>query len=423
MTPLRRRTALVPVLAVALAAAGCSFGPKALECSHPKYNEAVKQVSEEQALLNVVRLRYNDNPERLDVSAIAAQFELDGSVEAQPFFNSQAARLTGAEPYRTFTAILPFASARGVSRPTITLTPLDDPETIRGLFTPASLDGIILLAETSFPVETVFRLWLEYLNRLPNAPTASGPERGLVPEFLEFQRAARLLQALQDRGEIRFVREEKLTRMGGPMPPGSVTPANLVEAAQNGFEYVQEADGAWALIRRDRRLVLKVSPAAVGGPEMQELCGLLHLVPGQLDYEVVVGGAERVFALTQPPPPSTTLDLFPRSLYQVTRYLSQGVAVPPEHVAEGLVRPPLGPDGGPFDEGQVTAGLFAVHVVKQHCRPKQAYVAVKYRGHWFYIDDRDQESKATFSLVLMMTRVNLLGVRKGGPTLTLPVGR
>jgi hypothetical protein len=65
-----------------LAAGGCTFGPKALERSHAPYNEAVKQVAEQQLLLNIVRLRYNENPMRLDVSAIAAQYELNAAAEA-----------------------------------------------------------------------------------------------------------------------------------------------------------------------------------------------------------------------------------------------------------------------------------------------------------------------------------------------------
>jgi hypothetical protein len=48
-------------------------------------------------------------------------------------------------------------------------------------------------------------------------------------------------------------------------------------------------------------------------------------------------------------------------------------------------------------------------------------VTVKYRDYWFSIDDRDADTKATFSLLLTMTRINLLGTRKGGPMLTLPV--
>ena len=76
-----------------------------------------------------------------------------------------------------------------------------------------------------------------------------------------------------------------------------------------------------------------------------------------------------------------------------------------------------------FDWQFVTVGLFSVHSVKSHFPPKCAHVAVKYRDYWYYIDDRDIDSKRTFSFMSVMTRVNLLGVRKGGPALTLPVGR
>ena len=88
-------------------------------------------------------------------------------------------------------------------------------------------------------------------------------------------------------------------------------------------------------------------------------------------------------------------------------------------MAAGLVRIP---EGAP--PGAATRGLFHIHSCPGHAhkRPRCAYLAVYYRDHWFYVDDHDSDSKITFSLVLMMTRVNLLGVRKGGPTLTLPVG-
>jgi hypothetical protein len=56
--------------------------------------------------------------------------------------------------------------------------------------------------------------------------------------------------------------------------------------------------------------------------------------------------------------------------------------------------------------------------------PACAYIAVKYRGWWYYIDDRDLVSKETFSLILHLSRMDF-GSRKvvGGPVLTLPVGR
>ena len=76
-----------PVVAIlALLASGCAFGPRALECSHRPYNDAVKQVTEEELLLNLIRLRYNDDFVHLDMSSVAAQYELDAAAEARPFF-------------------------------------------------------------------------------------------------------------------------------------------------------------------------------------------------------------------------------------------------------------------------------------------------------------------------------------------------
>ena len=191
-----------------------------LESSVGPYNAAVTRVSEEQLLLNVVRLRYNDNPTRLDVASIAAQYELDASAEARPFF---AAPNPAGAVFETFGAILPDLMASGANRPTISLTPLDDPETIRGLFTPATLDGIVFLAETSYPLSTVFQLFVESINGVPNAPSASGPPRGIVPEFREFKRAAEILQQLKDLGDLQFVREEKLSEYGSRLSESSVT--------------------------------------------------------------------------------------------------------------------------------------------------------------------------------------------------------
>jgi hypothetical protein len=356
------------------------------------------------------------------VSAIAAQYEMGGSLEARPFFNSQAARFSGPPPYKTFTSVLPFLGANGANRPTISFTPVDDPEVLRNLLRPSSLDGIVFLSETSWPVSTIFRLWVEYLNRVPNAVTASGPPRELVPQFRDFKHAVELMQVLQDRGALRFVRAEKIVELGPPLPGSSLTPAALVEAEKNGYEYRQHGNDSWVLIKRDRQLELKIEPATAASPEALELCQLLHLRPGVLSYRVTVGSAD-VFPLAPDPEGSTTFDVTPRSTVQALFYLAHGVMVPPEHLSRGILQPTLEPDGSVFDWQQVLGGLFTVHSVKQCCRPKQAWVAVKYRGYWFYIDDSDYDSKISFTLIMVMARANLTSVPKGGPTLTLPVGR
>jgi hypothetical protein len=102
----------------------------------------------------------------------------------------------------------------------------------------------------------------------------------------------------------------------------------------------------------------------------------------------------------------------------VYRYLANGVEVPPEHVTAGLVCPPEDADGR-----EATGGLFAVHATAGHKPPANAYVAVRYRGYWYYLDDHDAPSKETFALVLQLSRLDFRRPPGGGPLLTLPAGR
>ena len=84
----------------------------------------------------------------------------------------------------------------------------------------------------------------------------------------------------------------------------------------------------------------------------------------------------------------------------------------------------MAPDGSPFDGRAVTAGLFTVRTCKGHNPSANAYFAVRYRGYWYCIDDRDQTSKTTFALTLELSRLDFgLNEATTGPLLTLPVGR
>lgn len=64
-----------PVLfAAALAATGCRapLGPKTIPPARLNYNEAISRSWDEQLLLNLVRLRYRDNPLFVDVTSVSA---------------------------------------------------------------------------------------------------------------------------------------------------------------------------------------------------------------------------------------------------------------------------------------------------------------------------------------------------------------
>jgi hypothetical protein len=399
---------------------GCGFGPMVLEKTHARFNEAVRRVDEEQLLRNLVRIRYNETPLKLGVSSIAAQYELAGSAEARPFF---LAPNPSGTTFKKFADILPDVSVSGSNRPTITLIPAGS-NSIRRFLTPIAPETLVFLATTSWPVSPVFRLWVERLNGVPNAPSASGPQRDFAPNYRRFQRVAQLLQAAQDLELMTISSEEREADVGGPLPAALVNASAAVDAAKNGMEYRPQGDGSnWSLIRKDHRLVLELNPLAVSHPVIKELVSILNLEPGRMRYDIVVA-SNALDPRNYPRSPSKELVITPRSNTQVYYYLTNGIEVPPEHIAAGLVRPATLPDGTPFDGHDLTAGLFTVHAAKGHKPPPNALIAVKEHGYWYYIDDRDQETKVTFALVLQLSRLDFgLQEPTGGPFLTLPVGR
>lgn len=411
-----RAARIVGTTLVALLGTGCSaFGPGALEISRLQYNEVVKKTTEEQLLLNVVRLRYTDTPSSLAVSAIAAQFEIAKSFQVTPFFVA-----SGAEIAKTYAAVLPQLGIAGVDRPTFSLTPLDDQEFTRKLFTPLPLDGIIYLAKTTWPIATVFRLYLENLNWVPNAETASGPTPKGAPVFQDFLRGIRGLQALQDRGEIVFTVEERTEAQGSPLPAGSVTARDIVEAAKSGYEYRLDERGMWILVKKATQPVLLIDPQAAESSDMREVAQAFKLKPGLTRFPITQETLSP-FPSTYPNEGVTGIDLETRSLLQALYYVSHGIDVPTEHAAAGLVRVTRDSKGAPFDWQLVTDGLFRVHSVKSDKRPPNAHVSVPYKGYWFYIDETDQDTKATFSLLMEISRLELTGKSGSGPVLTLPL--
>jgi len=65
------RLLVVPMLILSIA--GCAFGPRSVKIDRRRYNESVETTNREEALLNIVRLRYEDTPGNLRISGITTQ--------------------------------------------------------------------------------------------------------------------------------------------------------------------------------------------------------------------------------------------------------------------------------------------------------------------------------------------------------------
>ncbi len=53
-------------------------------------------------------------------------------------------------------------------------------------------------------------------------------------------------------------------------------------------------------------------------------------------------------------------------------------------------------------------------------RPTDAYVAVRYRDQWFWIDDRDLSSKRVFSFLMLLFSLTEKDTLQAAPIVTVP---
>lgn len=404
-----------PLLVVALLV-GCGYGPRQLDVGRLRYNEAVKVSGEEQFLLNIVRLRYTDTPSSLVLANIADQRELAAGLTITPFFTS-----AGAGDVGTYRGIaLPGGSLTAASRPTFSYTPQDDQEFARRLFTPVSLDGVAYLAKTTWPIGTVFRLYLENLNWVSNAETASGPTPKRPPVYEQFLAGSQALQRLQDQGAATFITKEDDEPQSDLVNPGNNPLAAAVEAAKAGFE-VRSGDNGMRVVKKKTESILRIDSSVKGSPDFHCFCAAFKLDPTKTAFRLTT---DQLDPFDDPPKEGlAVLDLETRSLLQVLFFAANGVEVPPEHLASGVAPLTCGPDGREFDWRPVVSDLLTIRHATGHKPPPCAAVAVKYRDYWYYIDDRDRDSKATFALLLELSRLELGGNKpSAAPLLTIPVG-
>ena len=83
------------------------------------------------------------------------------------------------------------------------------------------------------------------------------------------------------------------------------------------------------------------------------------------------------------------------------------VNVPAKDMAEGRATPGLG-----------KAATLGIHYALQE--PSQAFTAVPYRHHWFWIDDRDLKTKRAFGLLMMLHTLTDTGEGPPLPLITIP---
>jgi len=357
---LTRHQPLSVCLALAALFSGCAhLGPRTIPVDRFDYSSSIADSWKQQTLLNIVKLRYMDLPVFVDVSSIVSGYSLQTGVNVNGTLSSGRAaqgNFVGAGAQAIYT-----------DRPTITYTPLTGEKFLRGLITPIDPKNIFFMLQSGYAADFLLGLTVEGLNGVRNRSLAGGAAREADPEFL---RALQLMREVQAEGAIGMRVEEDTSK---------------------------HATGVMFFRRDD------VSPETV--EKAEEVRRLLKLPAGPQKFVLTyspVRGADNELAVNS------------RSMLQIMQAFASYLDVPEAHLKDHSALPAF---KNSALEGRQEK-VVRIHSGKE--KPVNAYAAVRYRDHWFWIDEGDWQTKRALTAVMFFFTLAETGAPERLPLITIP---
>ena len=339
--------------------AGCThIGPKSVVMDRFDYSSAIADSWKQQTLLNIVKLRYMDLPVFVDVSSIVAGYSMQTGVSVNGTLSSDKA-IQGN-----------FLAAGGqaiyTDRPTVTYVPLTGEKFLRGLITPIDPKNIFFMLQAGYAADFILGLTVESLNGVRNRSIAATTVREADPEFI---RALQLMREVQGAGAVGMRVEENKSK----------------------------GQTAVLFFRRDE------VPTDIT-EKQAEIRRLLKLPADQ-----------QKFVLTYSPVRGATNELAvnSRSMLQIMSAFASYLDVPESDVKEHRAVPG-------FETASPDSRKEAVRIYSGKDKPVEPFAAVRYRGHWFWIDDGDWITKRALTAVMFFFTLAETGTPGNLPLITIP---
>lgn len=433
----------IALLAIAgVAATGC-MGSLAVRSTRLAYNQSYSLTADQEVLLNIVRLRYAESPNFMDLPAITSQ------IEAASDGNGGSTTTPGLGVWGGLFKLR--------DAPTLSYTPRTGYNVSSTLFKTLGAETLLDISPGG-NTEIFFLAFVDSINGVGNAPLATSPLGRVLDSNAAYRYAIENFLELQRRGGIGLRLATVKHNSFDPVKVTSMSGMDLVNAAER--DYALQSDGDRVrVVHKDTVLAAVINPADLDSPEVAEITNTFKLRPGRTVYRVLsmeknkldldsmnerdalaatlpMENGLEILPVPRPAPGSadalddpgtrsdetyeseTEIEINVRSGYQIMSFLSKGVDVPEKHLASGVAPRFCGQDGRPFDPRQLTRGFFHVRVQKH--RPWHTTLAVHYRGHWFYVAEEDAMSRAVINMLEMILGLQLQE-KTQGPVLTLPI--
>jgi hypothetical protein len=346
------------ILATTILVAGCqTIGAGSVQRDRLGYADAIGTSWKEQTLLNIVKLRYLDTPVFLDVSSVISSYELASEVNLKANIFPNASAGTNHTLGVTGTY---------TDKPTISYTPITGEKYLNSLLRPIPPQAIFAMIESGHPADYVMRMTVRAINGIHNYSAAQPRARAADPRFYKVVDAIR---RIQQAGAL-SVRVEKHDHQE--------------------TTYVSFNRSAGEAADKDIRLLKDALGLNPDKDELQLVFGSLHRNPDQIA-------------------------LLTRSLQEILTELSAGVEVPESDVADGRAAPMSAPDAAVAPRNS-----RLIRVRSSGELPADAYAAVRYRDRWFWIDDRDLDSKRLMMFLVVFSSLAETGTAPQIPLITIP---
>ncbi len=197
---------------------GCTTpGANLLPNDRARYNSAVITSDEQQLLLNLVRMRFEDRPYFVSVDSITSSksFSLSsgGSITSAPTSSttnsvSSILGILTKSVTTVFNSSLSYGltpSASISDSPTISYTPLQGALFTHQMMRPVSLGDIYLLLKSGWSASVLFRVLIEQLVTIEQFDNVSLVSQNTPPDFRKINEIFTLITTLRDEGKIYYV--------------------------------------------------------------------------------------------------------------------------------------------------------------------------------------------------------------------------
>ena len=154
-----------------------SVGPKTLPADQFDFNSSISEASNEQLLMNLIRLRYNEPPVFLKVSSVINQYTRAAGVEA-------SAGLNNAVPTGANSAVAGGTLAWS-NTPTITYIPISGREFSSNLLVPLPPGTLFGMIQAGWPIDLVLDITTFSINGIRDDVARPSARRDADPKFFE----------------------------------------------------------------------------------------------------------------------------------------------------------------------------------------------------------------------------------------------